>query len=524
MEEPMELQLEDNTTSTEKNSKRKLKTPAQLMALENFYNEHKYPTEEMKVELANELALTEKQISGWFCHRRLKDKRLMKGEVCANGRQDRSSGVVQDRVSGLGQDSCGSTKHGEYRCLDPKEVESHGLYNHEVLVADMKYVHRNHCTENDSETDNSSPESSSSLQERYYLQGQDPYDMEPYRHVTPNGALPPLNPTGYKPSGYLKVKKEIEHAAITAVKNRLGRYFLEDGPLLNVDFDTIPPGAFEFQTANPVNETYHDANPSLSNSPDDSAPNRQSCLNSRYDLHMNRLSSQDLQMEGGDLGSLHDSDFQDKKSRQLIQQRTNFQDRPIHTNHLPGKNFPVDLNVDSTGEAPSYNGTRNHRIGTKHGVERMRSDSASNPSDHRYHENNPAIMKSDPLLHGYNNGNVKTVLRSGYIKSEPSNTMHNSRISMDSEERGLSERMAKEEKFNGTRKIKKEYHESDGVRLPLRETVVAKRAKFDLLHQYHIKQEPVAEIEPRKTQRSAVVLPSSFSEDDETDETSSSMG
>jgi hypothetical protein len=162
---------------------------------------------------------------------------------------------------------------------------------------------------------------------------------------------------------------------------------------------------------------------------------------------MNRLSSQDLQMEGGDLGSMHDSDFQDKKSRQLIQQRTNFQDRPIHTNHLPGNNFPVDLNVDSTGEAPSYNGTRNHRIGTKHGFERMRSDSASNPSDHRYHENNPAIMKSDPLLHGYNNGNVKNVLRCGYIKSEPSNTMHNSRISMDSEERGLSERMAKVHKY-----------------------------------------------------------------------------
>lgn len=148
------------------------------------------------------------------------------------------------------------------------------------------------------------------------------------------------------------------------------------------------------------------------------------------DLYMNKLSSQD---------------FQDKKSHQLIQQRTNFQGRPIHTNHLPGKNFPVDLNVDSTGEAPSYNGTRNHRIGTKHGVERMRSDSASNPN--RYHENNLVIMKSDPLLHGYNNGNVKNVQRSGYIKSEPSNAMHNSRISMDSEERGLSEWMAKVQKY-----------------------------------------------------------------------------
>lgn len=30
-----------------------------------------------------------------------------------------------------------------------------------------------------------------------------------------------------------------------------------------------------------------------------------------------------------------------------------------------------------------------------------------------------------------------------------------------------------EEKFNGTRKIKKEYHESDGVRMPSREIVVS---------------------------------------------------
>jgi hypothetical protein len=206
----------------------------------------------MKLELANELELTGKQISGWFCHRRLKDKRLMKGEVCANGRQDRSSGVVQDRGSGR-QDSCGSTKHGDYRYSEPKEVESLGVYNHELSVADMNYAHRNYYTKNYSETDNTSSESSSSLQERLFLQGQDPYDTEPSRYVTPIGSLPPLNPKGYKPSGYLKMKGEIEHAAITAVKNRLGRNYLEDGPLLNIDFDTIPPRAFVFQTANPVN-------------------------------------------------------------------------------------------------------------------------------------------------------------------------------------------------------------------------------------------------------------------------------
>ncbi|CAJ2639511.1 unnamed protein product [Trifolium pratense] len=511
MEEPIELQSEDNKTSIDKNNKRKLKTPAQLMALEDFYNDHKYPTEEMKLELANELALTEKQISGWFCHRRLKDKRLMKGEICANGRQDRSSGVVQDRGSGRQdrssgvvqdrgsgrQDSCGSTKHDDYRYSEPKEVESHGVYNHELSAAEMNYAHRNHYTENDSETDNTSSENSSSLQERLFLQGQDPYDTEPSRYITPNGSLPPLNPKGYKPSGYLKMKGEIEHAAITAVKNRLGRNYLEDGPLLNIDFDTIPPGAFVFQTANPVNEPYHVANPSLSSSPEVSPGKRQYSLNSRYDSNLNKLSSEDLQMEGSGFGSLHGSDFHDKKSRQRIKQRTNIQSRAIRANHLHGKNFSHDLYVDSTGEAPAYDSTRNHRIGTKHVVERMSSDSASSPSDTE--ENNLAVKQINPLRHDYSNSNVKNVQRSEYVKSKPSHSIRNSQISEDTGGRGLSERM--EQKFNGGRKIKKQYHESDGVRMPLKETMVAKQAKVDLLHQYDIKQAHLAEIEPRKTQR-----------------------
>lgn len=211
----------------------------------------------MKSELAEELGLTEKQVSGWFCHRRLKDKRLLKDEAAANGRQDRSSGVIQDRGSGLGQDSCGSSKHGDYRYLDPKEVESHGLYNNDISVADMTYGRRNHYSENVSGMDDTSSESSSFLQEQLFRQGQDPYEMEPSGHLTPSRALPPLNPKGainmgYKPSGYLKVKGEIEHAAITAVKKQLGRHYLEDGPLLGVEFDPLPPGAFEFQTEDPV--------------------------------------------------------------------------------------------------------------------------------------------------------------------------------------------------------------------------------------------------------------------------------
>ncbi|XP_027330731.1 homeobox-DDT domain protein RLT1 isoform X2 [Abrus precatorius] len=502
MEESSELQSEENKVSMEKNKKRKLKTPAQVMALEKFYNVHKYPTEEMKVELAEELGLTEKQISGWFCHRRLKDKRLSKDETVANGRQDRSSGVIQDRGSGLGQDSCGSSKHADYKYLDPKEVESHGLYNHEFSVADMTHGRRNCYRENDSEMDDTSSESSSFLQERLFPQGQDPYDMEPSRYLTPNGALPPVNPKGainmgYKPSGYLKVKGEIEHAAITAVKKQLGRHYHEDGPLLGVEFDPLPPGAFEGQTADLVNEPYGVANPPHPNSPEISAVKRQPNLSSRYDSYNAKFNSQDSHIEGADFGSLHESDFQDKqdkKARQNIKQRQAFYS---HAHHFPGRNSSLDLYEDSPGEASAYN-SKNHRMSTKHGVEGMRSDSASNHSDH--YEEKLAVKQTDLLRHGYDNIKPKNIQRREHVKSKPSSSIRNSRVSMDTEERGLSARITKEEMFKGDRKTKNTYRDVDGAGMLSNEITVAKRVKVDTFQQYKMKNSPGAEMEQRKNQ------------------------
>ncbi|EPS60282.1 hypothetical protein M569_14523, partial [Genlisea aurea] len=120
---------EDDNNLLEKNRKRTVKTLAQIQALEKFYIEHKYPSEAMKVHLAEAVGLTEKQISGWFCHRRLKDKKSTNAADSSNpvSRQDRSGGgaVVQDRGSGHKQDSCCSTKQGDdERGSDAKEVES----------------------------------------------------------------------------------------------------------------------------------------------------------------------------------------------------------------------------------------------------------------------------------------------------------------------------------------------------------------------------------------------------------------
>ncbi|XP_028805278.1 homeobox-DDT domain protein RLT1 isoform X2 [Neltuma alba] len=496
----------------EKNKKRRLKTPAQVMALEKFYDEHKYPTEEMKSELAEELGLTEKQVSGWFCHRRLKDKRLLKDETCANGRQDRSSGVIQDRVSGLGQDSCGSTKHGDYKHLDLKEVESHGLYGNDFSAADMTYEGNRHCDEDDGGTDNTSSESSSSLQDQLFSQGQDPYNVEPSRYLTANRALPPLVPKaainiGYKPSGYLKVKGEIENAAITAVKKQLGRNYREDGPLLSVEFDPVPPGALECQIADPVDESFRTVNPSLGSPPEIAGVKRQPAHNSRYD---SKYSSHDLHMEVGDLGSLHDTDLLDKKPHRHKQGRT----LQSYTNHLPRRNSSLEFYEDPTEEVPVYN-----TMGSKHG-EGMRSDSASNHSDH--FEEDLVVKQTDSLLRCYDNVNPKKIQKGEHVKSKPSNSLKKSRISLGTEERGLTPRIAKEEKFSGDKKARKQYHDSERIRILSNETMIAKRVKDDLPQQHNLKHALVAEMQPQKNRRSATEMLSSFSED-ETAETGSSL-
>ncbi|KAF3561173.1 hypothetical protein DY000_02010931 [Brassica cretica] len=217
--------------SAENSKKRKLKTPMQVMALENFYNEHKYPSEEMKAKIAEEIGLTEKQVSGWFCHRRLKDKRSVKEDGNNIGSQDRSSVVLQDRGSVLRQDSCGSTKQTDYWNPKAREVESQRLYD-------------------DDGEDSTSSERRSSLHKNLVSSK----DVESSRYVGRSEHHPQAMRShgASKPSGYLKVKGDSENVAITAVKRQLGRQYREDGPPLGVEFDPLPPGAFEPQTNNVI--------------------------------------------------------------------------------------------------------------------------------------------------------------------------------------------------------------------------------------------------------------------------------
>jgi len=204
----------------------------------------------MKAALAEKLGLTEKQVSGWFCHRRLKDKRILRDETHTPGKQDLSSGVIQDRGSGLKQDSCSSTKQGDYKLADLREVESQRFSRDELPIAELNYEQRR--VYNGVEIGDTSSESNSGLQESFHPQNRKLSDVGAREYQTPNGFIPKRR----GPSGYLKIKGQTENSAITAVKRQLGRHYREDGPPLGIDFDPLPPGAFESPSKNAINGKY----------------------------------------------------------------------------------------------------------------------------------------------------------------------------------------------------------------------------------------------------------------------------
>ncbi|KAF6166194.1 hypothetical protein GIB67_023904 [Kingdonia uniflora] len=273
--ESCEVHHEVEKILPEKNNKRKLKTPEQIEALENLYNEHMYPNEIIKAKLAEEIGLSEKQVSGWFCHRRLKDKNMLKAGVFANGRQDLSSDIVQDRGSVLKQDSSSSSKHKDYRHFDPWEVESRRIYGHEYQASDLIYKGEHMRTRKYSAMNNTSSGSSSASQERLFphREREVTYDMKPLTYLS-RGNYPLLNSSrkgiqngGYKmESGYFHSQDEIEIAAISAVKRQLGRHYQEDGPPLGVRFHSLPTGAFDIPIREFTNERYHVGDPFIQNS------------------------------------------------------------------------------------------------------------------------------------------------------------------------------------------------------------------------------------------------------------------
>ncbi|KAL2510890.1 Homeodomain-like superfamily protein [Abeliophyllum distichum] len=475
---------EDDKALPENNKKRKVKTRAQIEALEKLYNEHKYPTESIKLQLAESTGLTEKQISGWFCHRRLKDKRLLNEKTYAFGRQDRSSRGIPDHGSGHRQDSCGSTKQGDDRNSDTREVISGKLNVQDFSAAELTYERGSHYTGNYDPRDDSSSGSSSLVRNISSHHNGDPSDMATSRYLTPKFPVDAKHVKARSgPSGYLKVKDQVENTAITAVKRQLGRHYREDGPPLGIEFEPLPFGAFESSMQDPVTEPYYDGEPVLQASPDDSKIQKHPSFGKGYEYSSNTIS--------------HNSNVD----------RTSFKTR--HGSDIPENNFqqkfgpkPNLLNHSDYCPEGFSEGFARDRPGCK-----SRDDYQMKP-----HEDSASCQH-----------NLQPSGGNDYIEHKSSNLTIKGNEYHYYRDKGLSRRIIENGAVFGETRIVNDNCEPVRVKMPLKNEIRAAKRVRDEFYQQHVKRSSVLDNQPctHHVIRSAVKKPTSFSEDDKSAETSS---
>ncbi|GER48309.1 homeodomain-like superfamily protein [Striga asiatica] len=513
--ESCEMHSEDDKALLEKNKKRIVKTRAQVEALEKFYNEHKYPTEAMKQQVAESIGLTEKQVSGWFCHRRLKDKKVINEEKHATGviRQDRSSGVIQDRGSGLRQDSCGSTKQGDDLNLDMREVESERLTAKEFSNADLTYEHGSHHAGNYNHVDRLSSGSSSSMSNH---QERVPLDAVTSRYQVPKfhtGAE--HEKARHGPAGYLKVKGRAENGAITAVKRQLGKHYREDGPPLGVEFDALPPGAFESATGEPDEENYYDGEDVLPASTDVSE------MQQNPNISKGREFKPSMAFENPNVGRAYD----------IHDTHTHHKFRQPPSMSTDGIYYPRSTSVIETRRSESMN-EYGVRVGSR--VEVMRSDSFTGNSNLQPSGGKVRKERMESQFCKYSDVGPKVSIRET-MENEFSNMTEKGNEYYGSGERGMPRQIVKvrlgidakvalkdgKMMYSNRRMI-----DENPVTVPFKNDLAApKRMREEFPQQQYQKRSSFVDDQPHKYQvvRSRTEMPTSFSEDEESVETSSSV-
>ncbi|CAA0817866.1 homeobox-1 [Striga hermonthica] len=169
-----------------KRPKRQMKTPFQLEMLEKTYAMEMYPSEAIRAELSEKLGLTDRQLQMWFCHRRLKDKKEASGVPAIKPRP----------IASTGRKGLAESSREELMAAEP--VNGHDL---------------------GSGSASGSGSGSSGFN---------------------NGDDTPVVPSRYYESPQLIMERRV----IACVEAQLGEPLREDGPVLGVEFDELPPGAF----------------------------------------------------------------------------------------------------------------------------------------------------------------------------------------------------------------------------------------------------------------------------------------
>lgn len=154
-----------------------------------------YPSEALRAELCVKLGLTDRQMKMWFCHRRVKDKKTMLAAAAAEKLQSKLHPVSAPMGEGVEQ----------------------------IKVADV-------------------------MHDRGLATGLRPIGhLESQRVVYGMMALPMMRAVlpATESSSYYESHQTIkELRAIAFVERQLGEPLRENGPILGMEFDSLPPAAF----------------------------------------------------------------------------------------------------------------------------------------------------------------------------------------------------------------------------------------------------------------------------------------
>ncbi|KAA8526340.1 hypothetical protein F0562_008457 [Nyssa sinensis] len=176
----------------ENKAKRKMKTASQLEILEKTYAEEMYPSETLRAELSAKLGLSDRQLQMWFCHRRLKDRKLTPVKM------------LQKDASPAGA------------------VASSSFVGDEMVVGEVGSEHAS----------GSSPFGHLDSRQQRVV----PRAGTALARI---GAATPAIKRYYEPPQAIS-----ELRAIAFVEAQLGEPLRDDGPVLGMEFDPLPPGAF----------------------------------------------------------------------------------------------------------------------------------------------------------------------------------------------------------------------------------------------------------------------------------------
>ncbi|KAL7102846.1 hypothetical protein ACP275_08G144100 [Erythranthe tilingii] len=174
-----------------KRPKRQMKTPFQLEVLEKAYATDMYPSEAARAVLSKKLDLSDRQLQMWFCHRRLKNKKDSVGMAAAKPH------------------TAGSVQRTGVNHLSREEL---------MMASDPGSGHGSGSRSGKQDSGSGSGSDSGSSQ---FNNG----DGMPIRYFESHGTV-------------------MARRVIARMEAQLGEPLREDGPILGVEFDELPHGAF----------------------------------------------------------------------------------------------------------------------------------------------------------------------------------------------------------------------------------------------------------------------------------------